>query len=34
VGRLFPHIYGPLNAEAVVAVRLAQRAADGTFISL
>jgi uncharacterized protein (DUF952 family) len=34
VGRLFPHIYGPLNAEAVVAVRVAQRAADGTFLSL
>jgi uncharacterized protein (DUF952 family) len=34
VGRLFPHIYGPLNAAAVVAVRPAQRAADGTFLSL
>jgi uncharacterized protein (DUF952 family) len=34
VGRLFPHIYGPLNASAVIAVRPAQRAANGTFLSL
>jgi uncharacterized protein (DUF952 family) len=32
-GRLFPHIYGPLNPEAVVAVRPALRAPDGTFLS-
>ncbi len=31
---LFPHIYGPLNPEAVVAVRSAQRAPDGTFLSV
>jgi uncharacterized protein (DUF952 family) len=30
---LFPHIYGPLNPEAVVAVRPARRAPDGTFLS-
>lgn len=29
----FPHIYGPINTEAVVAVRPVQRAADGTFLS-
>lgn len=34
LGRLFPHIYGPLNLEAVVTVRAAQRAPDGTFLSL
>ena len=34
VGRLFPHIYGPLNPEAVVGVRQAVRAEDGTFIAL
>ncbi len=33
-GRLFPHIYGPLNADAVVDVRTAQRAPDGAFLSL
>ena len=33
-GKLFPHIYGPLNPEAVMAVRTAQRAADGTFLAL
>ncbi len=33
-GRLFPHIYGPLNAEAVVGVRQAVRAEDGTFLAL
>lgn len=30
----FPHIYGPLNREAIVAVRPARRASDGTFLSL
>lgn len=29
---LFPHIYGPLNREAVVEVRAAERNADGTFV--
>ena len=33
VGRLFPHIYGPLNPEAVVEVRTARRSADGAFLS-
>ncbi len=28
---LFPHIYGPIPAAAVVAVRVAQRNGDGTF---
>jgi hypothetical protein len=29
---LFSHIYGPINREAVVGVRLVQRADDGTFV--
>ena len=29
----FPHLYGPINLEAVVAVRSAQRLSDGTFIT-
>lgn len=29
---LFPHIYGPIDAAAIVVVRAAQRAADGTFV--
>ena len=29
---VFPHIYGPLNREAIVAVRSIERAADGTFL--
>ncbi len=33
-GVLFPHIYGPLNREAIVAVRPARRAADGRFLSV
>src|SRR5262245_25077306 len=28
----FPHVYGPINLAAIVAVRAAQRATDGTFI--
>src|SRR5690242_15798968 len=28
---VFPHLYGPINHEAVVAVREAVRAPDGTF---
>jgi len=31
---LFPHIYGPLNRDAIVAIRTAQRAADGMFVSV
>ena len=30
---LFPHLYGPINPDAVVEVRAARRAPDGTFIS-
>jgi len=29
---LFPHIYGPVNREAIVAVRQVQRSADGRFL--
>lgn len=29
---LFPHIYGPIDRAAIVAVRLARRAEDGTFV--
>lgn len=32
--RLFPHIYGPLNRDAIVAVRTASRDKDGTFLSV
>lgn len=28
---LFPHIYGPIAADAIVATRQAQRSADGAF---
>ncbi len=28
----FPHIYGPINREAIIAVRRIQRAADGAFL--
>ncbi len=30
--RLYPHLYGALNRDAIVAVRAAGRAADGTFL--
>ena len=30
--RLYLHIYGALNRDAIVAVRAARRAADGTFL--
>jgi uncharacterized protein (DUF952 family) len=33
-GVLFPHIYGPLNREAIVAVRKVQRDADGRFLQV
>jgi uncharacterized protein (DUF952 family) len=32
--RLFPHVYGPINREAVVGARAVNRAADGTFVSI
>ncbi len=31
--RLYPHIYGALNRDAIVAVRAARRTADGTFLA-
>ncbi|MCI0478243.1 MAG: DUF952 domain-containing protein [Anaerolineales bacterium] len=30
--RIYPHIYGALNRDAIVAVRAARREADGTFL--
>ena len=30
-GEDYPHVYGPLDRESIVAVRPAPRAADGTF---
>lgn len=33
-GHLFPHIYGPLNRDAIVALRAARRRPDGSFIEL
>ncbi len=32
--RIFPHIYGPLNREAILEVRPFPRAEDGTFLVL
>lgn len=32
-GEEYPHLYGPLNREAIVAVRPAMRATDGTFLA-
>jgi hypothetical protein len=31
---LFPHIYGPLNREAILAIRTARRGEDGSFIEV
>ena len=31
---LFPHIYGPLNTDAIVAVRPAVRAIDGAYLAV
>jgi uncharacterized protein (DUF952 family) len=31
---LFPHIYGPLNREAIVEIRFARRAPDGMFLEV
>ncbi len=33
-GVMFPHIYGPLNRDAIVEVRSAMRSADGTFLTI
>jgi uncharacterized protein (DUF952 family) len=30
-GRIYPHIYGPLNRDAIVNKRMAERLEDGTF---
>ena len=30
----YPHVYGPLNVDAVVSVRTVQRDADGTFVGV
>ncbi len=30
--RLYPHIYGALNRDAIIAVRAARRSSDGTFL--
>lgn len=32
-GRLYPHIYGALNRDAILAVRPARRLDDGTFLA-
>ena len=32
--RIYPHIYGPLNRDAVVAVHQAERAPDGSFAAV
>jgi uncharacterized protein (DUF952 family) len=31
---LFPHIYGPLNRDAIVEIHAARRAPDGTFLEV
>jgi uncharacterized protein (DUF952 family) len=33
-GEDYPHIYGPLNRDAVIEVQPMPRAADGTFLSI
>jgi hypothetical protein len=33
-GPLFPHLYGPLNLDAIIDIRRAVRASDGTFTRL
>jgi glutathione S-transferase len=30
-GEIFPHIYGPLNRDAILAVEDIRRSSDGTF---
>ena len=32
--RIYPHIYGPLNTDAVIEVRAVRRDPDGTFTSI
>lgn len=32
--KLFPHVYGPLNTDAVVAQASIERSADGSFVSI
>jgi uncharacterized protein (DUF952 family) len=32
--RVFPHIYGPINREAIVAARAVNRSAEGSFLSI
>jgi uncharacterized protein (DUF952 family) len=34
VNRVFPHIYGPINREAIVAARAVNRSPDGSFMSI
>ncbi len=33
-GGIFPHIYGPINRDAIVAKRTVTRDADGTFVAI
>ena len=33
-GRIYPHIYGPLNLDAVIEIRPARRDPDGRFIAI
>ena len=33
-GRVYPHVYGPINRDAVVEVRRAVRLADGSFVGI
>jgi uncharacterized protein (DUF952 family) len=32
--RVFPHIYGPLNRDAIVDIRQLERDAEGSFVSM
>ncbi len=32
--QIFPHVYGPLNTDAVLSVQRVVRAADGTFLTM
>jgi uncharacterized protein (DUF952 family) len=34
VGRIYPHIYGPLNRDAVVRLAPVRRDSDGTFVGV